>query len=66
MRIALRDMQPWRRALLEAGLSFEWVAAQTGRSVHTVQAYSSGTRRAPEDWVARVEQLAREALQAPR
>ena len=63
MRTALRDMQPWRRALLEVGISFEEIAAKTGKSVHTVQAYSDGRRRPSPEWVALVEEIARAELE---
>lgn len=62
MPTALRDMQPWRRAAVEAGLSLTWLAERTGKSVDTVHAYSRGARRAPEPWIAEVMRLAQEAL----
>lgn len=62
MPTALRDMQPWRRALLEAGISLVDIAAATGRSVETVYAYSRGARPAPVEWVAKVERIAAESL----
>ena len=57
MPTALRDMHPWRRSLVEHGLTLAWVASRTGKSVHTVKAYSAGVRRAPVEWVATVERL---------
>jgi hypothetical protein len=55
MPTALRDMQPWRRSLVEHGLTLTWAAERTGKSEHTVRAYSMGVRRAPADWIAAVE-----------
>lgn len=60
MATALRDMQPWRRSLVEHGLTLAWVAARTGKSVHTVRSYSMGVRRAPVEWIAAVERLVAE------
>jgi hypothetical protein len=58
MPTALRDMQPWRRAILEHGWTFQYVADRTGKSLASVRAYSIGARRAPADWIAAVERLA--------
>lgn len=57
MPTALRDMQPWRRSLVEHGLTLAWVAERTGKSVNTVRAYSSGARRTPATWIVEVERL---------
>lgn len=58
-----RDELPeWRRALQDAGLPMTWIAVATGKSYNTVLAYSKGQRRAPEEWQARVIELAREAV----
>lgn len=65
MTTALRDMQPWRRAVVEAGISLTDLAVATGKSVHTVHAYSSGARRPSDEWVATVERMAREAIEQP-
>jgi hypothetical protein len=53
-------MQPWRRSLVEHGLTLAWVAERTGKSEHTVRSYSIGARRAPDAWVAAVERLVAE------
>jgi predicted transcriptional regulator len=58
-------MQPWRRAVVEAGLSLTWVAEVTGKSVDTVYAYSRGARNPSSDWEAEVIRLAREAITRP-
>lgn len=50
-------MQPWRRSLIEHGLTLAWAAFLTGKSVSTVRAYSCGARRAPVEWVAAIERL---------
>lgn len=55
-------MQPWRRAIVEAGLTFREVAVATGKSVDTVEAYSIGRRRPSIEWQTRVVDLAQEAL----
>jgi len=47
-------MQAWRRLLVEHGLTLRWAAEQTGKSEHTVRAYSTGARVAPAAWVAKV------------
>lgn len=60
MPTALRDMQPWRRAVVEAGLSLTWIAEATGKSIDTVYAYSRGARRPSAEWIATVIRLARE------
>jgi hypothetical protein len=62
MPTALRDMQPWRRAVVEAGLNLTQVAAFTGKSVDTVYAYSRGARRPSPLWEAAVIRLAGEAI----
>lgn len=53
-------MQPWRRSLVEHGLTLAWVAERTGKSEHTVRAYSMGVRRASAEWIAAVEVLVAE------
>lgn len=63
MPTALRDLQPWRQALIEAGLPLTWAAAVTGKSYNTVVAYSIGRRRAPQVWVEQVTRLAAESLE---
>lgn len=57
-------MQPWRRAVVVAGLTFKDVAAATGKSVDTVQAYSIGRRRPSLEWQAEVIRLADETMKA--
>ena len=59
MPTALRDLQPWRRTLIEHGLTLVWLAQQTGKSVNTVEAYGRGSRRPPAEWLARVEEVLR-------
>jgi hypothetical protein len=58
MGTALRDMQPWRRSLVEHGLTYLWLAERTDRSVNTVKAYAKGHRIPPPEWLA----LADEAI----
>lgn len=53
-------MQPWRRAVIEAGLTLIQIAAATGKSVDTVQAYSIGRRRPSPEWQATVIAYCRE------
>jgi hypothetical protein len=55
MRTALRDMQPWRRSLVEHGLTVPWLADQTGKAVNTVKAYAKGYRVPPADWLERAD-----------
>lgn len=62
MPTALRDRPRWRQATIEAGLTLTWVAARTGKSIQTVQAYSMGRRRPSVEWTEQVEQLAADAL----
>lgn len=50
-------MQPWRRALIEHGLTLEWLASRTGRSVAAVKAYSAGVRKAPIEWIEKAESV---------
>lgn len=57
MRTALRDMQPWRRSLVEHGLTVPWLADRTGKSVNTVKAYAKGYRLPPAEWLARVDEV---------
>ena len=64
MPTALRDMQPWRRALIEAGLTLRDAAEATGKSVDTVEAYSIGRRRPSPEWQLKVLALAAEHLRA--
>jgi hypothetical protein len=60
MPTALRDMQPWRRSVIEHGVTLRWLAERTGKSVNTVVAYSMGRRNPPAAWLARVEEVLRE------
>lgn len=62
MPTALHELQPWRRAAIEAGLSLTWIAAQTGKSVDTVYAYSRGARNPSAEWIATVIDLAKQSL----
>jgi transcriptional regulator with XRE-family HTH domain len=55
-------MQPWRRALAEAGLTMTEIAEATGKSVDTVHAYSRGARRPSPEWEADVIRLAHEKI----
>ena len=57
MQTALRDMQPWRRAMVELGLTMRWVADRTGKSRDTVQAYAIGRRNPSPEWLAEVARL---------
>lgn len=57
MPTALRDMQPWRQALIERGLSMAWLAARTGVSVDTVRSYAIGRRNPSAEWIAKVERV---------
>lgn len=57
-------MQPWRRAVVEAGLTLIQVAAATGKSVDTVQAYSIGRRNPSTEWQEAVIRFASEAMKA--
>lgn len=54
------ELSPWRRAVLDRGLTFRQVADATGVSRDTVAAYSKGARKAPPEWQARVIALCRE------
>ncbi len=51
------EMDPWRRAVHDSGLTLTQIATATGRSINTVYAYSKGQRRAPADWQASVIDL---------
>lgn len=55
MRTALRDMQPWRRSLVEHGLTIGWLAGKTGKSRDTVKAYAAGQRIPPAEWLTAVD-----------
>lgn len=57
-------MQPWRRAIVEAGLTFREVAEATGKSVDTVEAYSIGRRNPSPTWQDKVIELARSHMRA--
>ena len=57
MRTALRDMQPWRRSLVEHGLTVPWLAERTGKSINTVKAYAKGSRIPPTEWLARADEV---------
>jgi hypothetical protein len=50
-------MQPWRRALVEQGLTFAWLSERTGKSVNTIKAYSQGHRTPPAAWLTQVDAL---------
>ena len=60
MPTALKDMQPWRRAIVVAGLTYAEVASATGKSVDTVQAYAIGRRTPKPEWTAAVLAFCRE------
>lgn len=51
-------MQPWRRSLVEHGLTIPWLAERTNRPINTVKAYAKGYRIPPPEWLA----LADEAI----
>jgi hypothetical protein len=50
-------MQPWRRELVEQGLTIAWLAERTGRSANTVQAYSDGRRNPPAAWIVEAHEV---------
>lgn len=55
MRTALRDMQPWRRSLVEHGLTIPWLSEQTATPVNTVKAYAKGYRVPSPEWLGRAD-----------
>ena len=55
-------MQPWRRAVIEHGLTLIWLAERTGKSRSTVVAYSIGRRNPPAAWLAKVEEVLRDIV----
>lgn len=65
MPTALRDMQPWRQATVEAGLSLAQVAKATGKSPDTVYAYARGARHPSPEWIAQVFRLAADTIGRP-
>jgi DNA-binding NarL/FixJ family response regulator len=59
------ELSPWRRAVLDRGLTFRQIAAVTGVSYDTVKAYAKspdakGARKAPSEWQAAVIAFCRE------
>lgn len=57
MPTALRDKPTWRRQLAEYGLTIGWLARQTGKSISSVDSYSSGRRKPSAEWVALAESV---------
>lgn len=55
------ELSPWRRAVLDRGLTLAQVAEATGVKYETVRAYSKGARKAPEAWQAAVMAFCRES-----
>jgi transcriptional regulator with XRE-family HTH domain len=44
----------WRAMVRERGLTLKGVAKLTGKSFRSVSAYSEGTRRPSDEWIAKV------------
>ena len=47
----------WRDVLKEQGRTMTWLAARSGKSPSTVQAYAYGKLKAPEPWLQKVSEL---------
>lgn len=46
--------ETWAALAAEAGISLELLAVRTGRSYSAVYRYKTGSRTAPEPWLAKV------------
>ena len=46
--------ETWREEVRKRGLTLKGVAALTGKSFRSVSAYSEGTRRPSDEWIAKV------------
>lgn len=49
--------ETWRAIVRDRGLTLKGIAAMTGKSFRTVSAYSEGTRRPSDEWVALVARI---------
>lgn len=47
----------WRDEVRKRGLTLRGLAQLTGKSFRTVSAYSEGTRRPSDDWIAKVGEV---------
>jgi transcriptional regulator with XRE-family HTH domain len=46
--------ETWREEVRRRGLTLKGLAALTGKSFRSVSAYSEGTRRPSDEWIAKV------------
>lgn len=49
--------ETWREEVRRRGLTLKGLASLTGKSFRTVSAYSEGTRRPSDEWIARVGEV---------
>jgi transcriptional regulator with XRE-family HTH domain len=49
--------ETWREEVRKRGLTLKGVAALTGKTFRTVSAYSEGTRRPSDEWIAKVNEV---------
>jgi transcriptional regulator with XRE-family HTH domain len=56
------ELSPWRRAVLDRGLTLAQIAAATGVSHETVRAYSKGARNPSPEWIAAVIAFCRDQV----
>lgn len=49
--------ETWREEVRRRGLTLKGIAAATGKSFRTVSAYSEGTRRPSDEWIAKVDAI---------
>lgn len=49
--------ETWREEVRKRGLTLKGLASLTGKSFRTVSAYSEGTRRPSDEWIAKVAEV---------
>lgn len=49
--------ETWREEVRKRGLTLKGLAGLTGKSFRTVSAYSEGTRRPSDEWIAKVVEV---------
>ena len=49
--------ETWREEVRARGLTLKGLAKLTGKSFRSVSAYSEGTRRPSDEWIARVGEV---------
>jgi len=57
MQFVVVTRDNWPDLVKRAGIRLEVLAVRTGKSYSAVYRYSTGSRRAPDEWIAQVAAL---------